>query len=233
MCGRYRLSRHAEVLAIYYAEYEGLDWNARFNIAPTQSVPVIRQDAHAAIRRASFMRWGLIPSWAKDKSVGTGMINARAETAADKPAFKEALLSRRCLIPADGFYEWKTDGKVKRPYCFEMCERQPFAFAGLWDCWRSSNGTSLETCTILTTTPNRLLADIHDRMPAILSPANYDSWLSAELRDTRAVMEMVKPFDAETMRRYPVSERVNSTANDDAECSKPIELTPPAQAALF
>ena len=120
MCGRYRLSRRAEVLAIYAAEYEGVDWDARYNIAPTQNVPVIRQDAKEPIRRASLIRWGLIPSWAKDVTIGARMINARAETAAEKPAFREALECRRCLIPADGFYEWKRNGKSKQPYCFEL-----------------------------------------------------------------------------------------------------------------
>jgi putative SOS response-associated peptidase YedK len=233
MCGRYRLSRHAEVLAIYYAEYEGLDWDARYNIAPTQNVPVIRQDTKQPIRRASFMRWGLIPSWANDASLGARMINARAETVDTKPAFKESLEQRRCLIPADGFYEWKRNGTNKQPYCFELAEREPFAFAGLWDCWRAPDGTPLETCTILTTTPNQLLADVHDRMPVILSPANYDLWLDPGFRDTATTTHMLKPFDAELMRRYVVSERINNTANDDPECSQPIGPTQPAQAALF
>jgi putative SOS response-associated peptidase YedK len=127
MCGRYRLSRRAEVLATYYAEYEGVDWDARYNIAPTQTVPVIRQDPRQTVRRASLMRWGLIPSWAKDPTIGTRMINARAETAAEKPAFKEPLERRRCLIPADGFYEWKRNGKIKQPYCFELLGREPSA----------------------------------------------------------------------------------------------------------
>lgn len=168
MCGRYRLSRRAEIFASYfYAEYEGMDWDARYNIAPTQSVPVIRQDAKDLVRRASLMRWGLVPSWAKDAASGAGMINARSETAAEKPAFKELLQRRRCLIPADGFYEWSKTGKSKQPFCFEMIEREPFAFAGLWDSWQTPEGTALETCTILTTTPNRLLTDVHDRMPVI------------------------------------------------------------------
>jgi putative SOS response-associated peptidase YedK len=233
MCGRYRLSRHAEVLAIYYAEYEGVDWDAHYNIAPTQNVPVIRQDATQPVRRASLMRWGLIPSWAKDATIGARMINARAETAAEKPAFKEALERRRCLIPADGFYEWQRKGKNKQPYCFELAEREPFAFAGLWDRWRASDGSSLETCSILTTTANQLLADIHDRMPVILSPTEYDLWLDPGFRDVAATTEMLKPFDAKLMRRYPVSERVNSVANDDPECSQPIEMLPPPQAELF
>jgi putative SOS response-associated peptidase YedK len=233
MCGRYRLSRRAEILAVYYAEYEGLDWDARYNIAPTQSVPVIRQDAKEPVRRASLMRWGLIPSWAKDAAIGGRMINARAETAPEKPAFKDSLQRRRCLIPADGFYEWQRTGKNKQAFCFELVDRQPFAFAGLWDCWRGPHQAVLETCTILTTTPNRLLTDVHDRMPVILPPDSYDLWLDPGFRDTAAAVEMLTPFDAMLMRRYPVSERVNNVANDGPECSEPVEAVPPKQATLF
>jgi putative SOS response-associated peptidase YedK len=234
ICGRYRLSRRAEVLATYYAECEGVDWDARYNIAPTQIVPVIRHDPRQAVRRVSLMRWGLIPSWAKDTTIGVRMINAQAETAAEKPAFKEPLERRRCLIPADGFYESKRSGKSKQPYCFEVADREPFAFAGLWDRWQAQDGPSVETCTILTTTPNPLLlADIHDRMPVILALESYDLWLDPGFRDVVAATDMLKPFDAKRMRRYPVSDRVNSVANDDRECSSPTELRPPPQGILF
>jgi len=234
MCGRYRLSRRAEILASYfYAEYEGMDWEPRYNIAPTQTVPVIRQDPREPVRRASLMRWGLVPNWAKDATVGPRMINARAETAAEKPAFKELLQRRRCLIPADGFYEWQKTGKSKQPYCFEMVEREPFAFAGLWDSWRTPDGATLETCTILTTTPNQLLADMHDRMPVILPSASYDLWLDPGFRDLAATTEMLKPYDAGQMRRYTVSAWVNNVANDDRQCSEPIEVSRALQARLF
>jgi putative SOS response-associated peptidase YedK len=233
MCGRYRISRRAEILAAYEAEYAGVNWDARYNIAPTQLVPVIRQDPNEPIRRASMMRWGLVPSWAKDVSVGARMINARAETAAEKPAFRDALQGRRCLIPADGFYEWKRNGRDKQPYCFEMLGREPFALAGLWDCWRAPDGTALETCTILTTTPNQLLADIHDRMPALLPPETYDLWLDPGFRDLGATTNMLRPFDATLMRRFPVSERVNSVSNDGPDCSEPITSLPATQATLF
>jgi putative SOS response-associated peptidase YedK len=234
MCGRYRLSRRAEILASYfYAQYDGMDWEARYNIAPTQTVPVIRQDLNTPVRRASFMRWGLVPSWARAVSVGASMINARSETAREKPAFKELLQRRRCLIPADAFYEWKKVGKSKQPFCFEMTKREPFAFAGLWDSWRTPEGTALETCTILTTTPNRLLAEVHDRMPVILPAASYDLWLDPGFREVAAVSEMLRPFDTDLMRRYPVSECVNSVANDGPECSTAIESQPAIQAGLF
>ncbi len=217
----------------YEAEYAGVDWDARYNIAPTQAVPVVRQDPKEPVRRASLMRWGLVPYWAKDVNIGSRMINARAETAADKPAFREALDRRRCLIPADGFYEWKRNGKSKQPYCFELADREPFAFAGLWDCWLAPDGASLETCTILTTTPNQLLADIHDRMPTILPRDRYDLWLDPGLQDLAAAAEILKPFNAALMRCYPVSERVNNVANDGPDCSEPITPLPAAQATLF
>jgi putative SOS response-associated peptidase YedK len=232
MCGRYRLSRRAEILAAYDAEYEGVDWDARYNIAPTQNVPVIRQDAKEPIRRASLMRWGLVPHWAKDPTIGARMINARAETAAERSAFRESLGRRRCLIPADAFYEWKRNGRSKQPYCFELAGRKPFAFAGLWDQWRAPDGTSLETCTILTTTPNLILADIHDRMPVILPPASYELWLDPGFRDLETATAMLRPFNTNVMRCYPVSGHVNSVANDGPECSELIE-SPPAQAGLF
>jgi putative SOS response-associated peptidase YedK len=161
------------------------------------------------------------------------MINARAETAAEKPAFREPLERRRCLIPADGFYEWKWTGKSEQPYCFELLDREPFAFAGLWDRWRAPDGILLETCTIITTTANQLLADVHDRMPVLLSLENYDLWLDPGFRGVSAAAEILRPFDAKLMRRYPISERVNNVANDDLECSVPIKPLPPAQAGLF
>ena len=161
------------------------------------------------------------------------MINARSETAAEKPAFKESLQRRRCLILADGFYEWPRRVKAKQAFYFGLQDDSLFAFAGLWDRWRGSDGTTLETCTILTTTPNQLLADVHDRMPVILPSTSYDLWLDPGFRDLAETTDMLRPFDAARMQRYPVGERVNSVANDGPECSEPIELSPPAQAGLF
>jgi putative SOS response-associated peptidase YedK len=181
------------------------------------------------------MRWGLVPSWAKDPSTGYKTINARAETVATTAWFREPFKSQRCLIPADGFYEWVRNGKTKQPYCFEVNDGELFAFAGLWDRWRNPQGDVVESCTILTTTPNSLLADIHDRMPVILNPDHYDLWLDPAFRNTASVSEMLKPFDATIMRRYPVSARVNHVQNnDDADCAKPLEFQPsPAQSLLF
>jgi putative SOS response-associated peptidase YedK len=199
------------------------DWVPRYNIAPTQPVPVIRQHPKEPLRKLSLMRWGLIPSWAKDSSGAASMINARAETAATKPAFRDAIKSRRCLIPADGFYEWLRTGKTKQPYCFEVNEGELFAFAGLWEGWKDP---------ILTTTPNPVTAAVHDRMPVILDPDAYDLWLDPGMNDVDAASELLKPLDARLMRGYPVSTRINSVANDDEECFRPVESMP-AQHQLF
>jgi len=170
------------------------------------------------------MRWGLIPSWPKDASGAARMINARSETAGTKPAFRDALKSRRCLIPADGFYEWKRDGKTKQPYCFEVGESDLFAFAGLWDRWKDPSGNWIKTCSILTTTPNTLTAVVHDRMPVILDRGGYDLWLDPGMRDAGAAYDLLKPYDARLNPCYPVSTRINSVMNDDEECSRLVQL---------
>ncbi len=214
------------------ADFDDLDWEPRYNIAPTQSVPVIRRDNHVPTLQASLMRWGLIPSWAIEPTIGARMINARSETAATKPSFREPLRRSRCLIPADGFYEWKREGKRKQPFCFEVDGGAVFAFAGLWDRWRDPDGHAVETCTILTTTPNELLADVHDRMPVILAPGHYGPWLDPSMQDVAIAVSLLKPFDSCLMKRFAVSTRVNLVANDDAECSAPVAL-PAATATLF
>jgi putative SOS response-associated peptidase YedK len=233
MCGRYRLSRRKEALAEHFgADVEDLAWEPRYNIAPTQPVPVIRRNGRGTSLRASLMRWGLIPSWAKDPTIGARTINARSETAASKPSFREPLEKRRCLVPADGFYEWQRRGKGKQPYCFEVGDGGIFAFAGLWDRWRGQAGQAVESCTILTTMPNELLADVHRRMPVILAPAHYGPWLDPSMQDVAVAVGLLGPFDSKLMRRYPVSARVNLVANDDPECSTPVAL-PAATATLF
>jgi putative SOS response-associated peptidase YedK len=161
------------------------------------------------------------------------MINARSETAAMLPAFRDAMKYRRCLVPADAFYEWKRQGGTKQPYCFEVNEGQLFAFAGLWEGWKDANGTWVKTCTILTTTPNSVASVVHDRMPVILDPADYDVWLDPGMKDSVGVSELLRPFDPSAMRCYPVSNRVNNVQNDDAVCSLPIALEAPPQQSLF
>jgi putative SOS response-associated peptidase YedK len=233
MCGRYRLSRRKQVVEEYFdAASDEPDWNSRYNIAPTQCVPVIRQSPKEPGRELPLMRWGLIPSWAKDSSAAASMINARSETASTKPAFRDALRSRRCLIPADGFYEWMRSGKDRQPHCFEVNDGQLFAFAGLWDRWKDATGKSVETCSILTTTPNAVTAPVHDRMPVILDPDGYELWLDPGMKDVGAASELLKPCDARLLRCFPVSTRINHAANDDEECSRPVESAP-TQNRLF
>ena len=233
MCGRYRLSRRKQLVDEYFGSISGEEeWNPRYNVAPTQTVPVIRQNPKEPVRELSLMRWGLVPSWAKDSSVAAMMINARSETASTKLAFRDALKSRRCLIPADAFYEWQKTGKAKQPYCFEVDEGELFAFAGIWDRWKDPSGNALETCSILTTSPNAVTSPVHDRMPVILDPDSYDLWLDPGMKDVSAVSELLKPCDARLMRCYTISTRINYVANDDEECSAPVELAQ-TQARLF
>jgi putative SOS response-associated peptidase YedK len=225
MCGRYRLSRRKQLVEEYFdTESDESEWTPRYNIAPSQPVPVIRQNPKEPRRELSLMRWGLIPSWASDSSGAARMINARSETAGTKPAFRDPLTNRRCLIPADGFYEWQRTGKVKQPYCFEVNDGELFAFAGIWDRWTDQNRNTVETCSILTTSSNAVTSAVHDRMPVILDPDSYDIWLDPGMRDVTTASELLKPYDAHLMRCYPISTRINHVANDDDECSAPVEL---------
>jgi len=208
------------------------DWNPRYNIAPTQAVPVTRQHPKEPRRVFSLMRWGLIPSSAKDASGAARMINARSETAHLLPTFREPMQFRRCLIPADGFYEWKKTPTVKQPFCFEVGEGELFAFAGLWEGWRDPSGQWIKSCSILTTAPNALTSQVHDRMPVILSKDGYELWLDPGVTDVAVLSDLLKPFDARDMRSYPVSSRINQVANDDPACSLPTEIAE-AQNRLF
>jgi putative SOS response-associated peptidase YedK len=197
------------------------------------AILVIRQHREEANRVLSLMRWGLIPSWAKDTTGSAGLINARSETAAEKPAFRDPMKFRRCLVPADGFYGWSRKGTSKQPFCFEVNDGELFAFAGVWDRWRGPTGQWIKSCSILTTTPNALTSALHDRMPVILQSGDYDLWLDPGMTDVEAVSHLLKPFDARVMRFYPVSSRVNRVQNDDAECAEPVELKAPPQGHLF
>lgn len=233
MCGRYRLSRRKQILEERFGAEGEDDWSPRYNIAPTQMVPVVRQHPKEPRRDLSQLRWGLIPSWSKDASGAARAINARTETVATLPAFRDSFRSRRCLIPADGFYEWQKRGSAKQPYCFEVDDGELFAFAGIWDRWKDPDGQWIRSCSILTTTPNAVTSPVHDRMPVILDADNYELWLDPGMTDTAAALEMVRPFDARRMRSYPVSGRVNQVQNDDAECSTPATLPITPQGELF
>jgi len=233
MCGRYRLSRRKQILAEHFdANPFDDDWEPRYNIAPTQPVPVIRQHAKEPERLLSLMRWGLIPSWAKDTSGSASMINARSETAATKPAFRDPMKFRRCLVLADAFYEWRRTGTAKQAFCFEVNEGEMFAFAGLWDGWKDPNGQWIKSCSILTTTPNAVTSPVHDRMPVILRRDDYDVWLDPGMTNVDAICDLLKPHDACKMRCYPVSSRINQVANDDEACAAPVEIAE-AQPGLF
>lgn len=222
MCGRFTLTAPASVVQDLFEvqRLPGLD--ARYNIAPTQDVLAIRDDEDGA-REALLMRWGLIPHWAEDKSIGSRLINARAETAADKPAFRHSFENRRCLIAADGFIEWKRQGKQKQPFWMQLADGGPFGFAGLWTRWRDEEADAwLQSCTILTTSPNELVAPVHNRMPVIVAPKDHATWLSSET-SLDALDGLLGPFPAEQMKSTAVSTRVNSVANDDEACLQPTQ----------
>jgi putative SOS response-associated peptidase YedK len=218
MCGRYRLSSTEEEVVEFFEAEPTEELRPRYNIAPSQPVPVIRQAG--AGRAIGMVRWGLVPFWSKGPSFGSSLINGRSETVLDKPSFREPFAQRRCLVPADGFYEWKKAGQRKQPFHFGMKDESLFAFAGLWDRWESPEGRILESCTILTTTPNELLQDIHDRMPVILHPNYYETWLGAPPAGSRRLTELLVPFEADLMTRYEVSSMVNSPRNDTPACAE-------------
>jgi putative SOS response-associated peptidase YedK len=222
MCGRYtQLRSWPELVELYNITRVGPPPNlpARYNVAPTQNVPIVRRPEDAGGRELVLARWGLIPFWAKDAKIGTRTINARAETVAEKPSFREAFKRRRCLVVADGFYEWqKRTGGQKQPYFISVASEAPFAFAGLWETWNDPEGGRVESCTIIVTEANEALRPIHDRMPVILRPDGFDPWLDAAPGDARA---MLQPF-AGDMTLYPVSTRVNNVRNDDAGCMERI-----------
>ncbi len=232
MCGRYSITTAPEALRALFA-FEGLPNLApRFNVAPTQSVPVVRREEDGS-RQLAQLRWGLVPFWAKDLSIGAKMINARSETVAEKPAFRQAFAKRRCLVPADGFYEWqpgKSKKGPKQPFRIEFEGRQPFAFAGLWESWGSrSEGARIESVTIVTADANETLRPLHHRMPVILNPGSFQSWLAPESR-SEDLLALLKPYPDQggsygDLSFYEVSTRLNKATNDDASLLEPLEAT--------
>jgi putative SOS response-associated peptidase YedK len=220
MCGRFTLRTSATVIADQFAVFEVPPFTARFNIAPTQSVPAIRLEPERPEPRRElvWLRWGLIPGWAQDASIGSRLINARAETVASKPAFRAALRRRRCLLVADGFYEWQAAGRSKQAYFIHFHDDRPFAFAGLWEAWESPQHAAIETCTLLTTDANELIRPIHDRMPVILPPEAYRSWLDPAIQDPRQLMPLMASYPSDPMEAYPVGSLVNSPAHDTPQC---------------
>ena len=222
MCGRFTLSTPAQTLQQIFDLRETPDLPPRYNIAPSEAIATIRLAEPAAERTLDLLRWGLVPPWAKDLDGGASLINARAETAASKPAFRAAFRRRRCLIPADGFYEWQRGVRGgKQPFYIRMRDGQPFAFAGLWEQWDGPQGKALDTCTILTTEPNALLRPIHDRMPVILDPRDWALWLDPGVQDPARLQPLLRPYPAEQMLAFPVGQLVNHPANDREECIAP------------
>lgn len=215
MCGRFVLTADAEQIQLAFQLSSAPEPHApRFNIAPSQPIAVITNDDPRAL---TFHRWGLIPSWAKDPVIGNKLINARSETADEKPSFRSAFKRRRCLIPTDGFFEWKKQGSSKLPMFIHMNDHHLFAFAGLWEVWYGPEGEEIRTATILTTEPNPLMSEIHNRMPVILPPDAYDLWLTPGEASTEKLKQLMKPFDAQAMAAYPVSTFVNKPMNDTPE----------------
>lgn len=229
MCNRFRSTRSERYLAERFQAWNEIGHQPRFNVAPTQPVLTVRKEA--GVRRMSLMRWGLVPSWASGMSAGN--FNARSETVTTTPSFRDPIHSKRCLIPADGFYEWQKMGAISQPYCFEVGEGDLFAFAGLWDAWKDPAGQTIETCTILTTTANSLIADLHDRMPVILPPAKYDLWLNTDPQNLDGALAALNPYDPNVMRRYPVSTKLNNAQNDGPDSARRIEIEVPSQQQLF
>ncbi len=224
MCGRFalRCSSHQLVDQFLLASNPDLSLKPRFNIAPTQPIMALRRQAGSPNRELASFHWGLIPSWAKDPAIGNRMINARSETVAEKPSFREAFKSRRCLVLTDGYYEWQKRGSRKQPYFFHCHDTQPIAFAGLWDRWQApQSGDSKETATILTTAANEQIEPFHHRMPVIMEPGNYDRWLDPELTDQSVLEPLLATQPPETLVIDPVSTLVNSPRNDDSRCLEP------------
>jgi len=225
MCGRFTFNLPPELLAEIFGLAEFPSVVPRFNVAPTQPIPVIRQYADAR-NHFDLLRWGLVPSWAKDLAVGSRMINARSETITEKPAFRQAIRYRRCLILASGFYEWQQEGKAKQPWLIRLKGGLPMVFAGIWDTWKSAEAGVVETCSILTTGSNPLIEPLHDRMPVVLSPAEYATWLDRQVTDPASLQHKFQPYPADLMEMYPVSPLVNNVRNDSAHLIDPVVGTP-------
>jgi len=222
MCGRFAVTVSASIIASHFNVAESIEFFPTYNITPSQQIPVIAfKDGH---RILSFMRWGLIPQWAKDEKIGYRMFNARSETVFGKAAFCAAVKSRRCLIPASGFFEWKKTGKHNQPFYVTVRHRELFSFAGLWESWRKSADETITSCSILTTRANDLVARIHDRMPVIIAPEEYDKWIMAGA-GADELKQLLQPFSARAMEAYPVSQAVNNPRHTGVDCIAPLRDT--------
>ena len=219
MCGRFMISKKVdEITERFNVEVEIDKYKPVYNAAPTRQLPVITNQLP---EKLGFFSWGLVPFWAKDPKTGNKMINARAETLLEKPAFRNLLKNKRCLVVSDGFYEWKKTEQGKIPHCIRRKDNALFAFAGLWDQWKDAEGKILQTFTIITCAPNSLMAPIHNHMPVILSPEEENAWLDTALK-TEELLPLLNPFESEIMQAYEVSDMVNSPRNDLKEISEPL-----------
>lgn len=234
MCGRFTLHHSTQEVAERFAAQQVLfPLENRYNIAPGQAIPVIANSTLAGARWMEAMKWGLVPFWAKDPEIGNRLINARAETIAEKPAYKQALKRRRCIVPSDGFYEWQAQSAGPRlPHHIRLQDGELFGFAALWEEWEAPDSSPLRTCTIITVAPNEIMAPIHNRMPAILRRKDEDAWLDPQLKETEAIVAMLQAYPAKEMQAFPVSRRVNAPQNDDESCLEPA-LEEKEQGCLF
>ncbi len=223
MCGRFALVTEKKILDMLFEldYYPAIEFKPRFNIAPAQQVPVVRLSAAEGKRELALLKWGLVPFWSRDETIGNRMINARAETARYKPAFRDAYKKRRLLIPASGFYEWKSETGGKQPYFITAKNGDLISLAGLWERWDREAGRPLETFTILTTEPNSLVAELHDRMPVIIPPQSFNDWLSPLTGEGR-LQQLLKPYPGEHLTCYPVSRLVNKPSNDSPQLIEPL-----------
>ncbi|WP_017318816.1 SOS response-associated peptidase [Mastigocladopsis repens] len=222
MCGRFTLSQTPEAISQTFQIEKVPDLEPQYNIAPTQMVTAVLCNPESAHREFQKLRWGLIPSWAKDPGMGAKLFNARAETVAEKPAFRSAFKRRRCLVVADGFYEWQHQEGKKQPFYFCLQNGKPFGFAGLWEQWQSPAGEEIASCTILTTQANELLQPIHERMPVILQQQDYDVWLDPQVQTPERLQQLLYPYPSEAMTAYPVSTVVNSPKHNSPDCIQPV-----------
>jgi putative SOS response-associated peptidase YedK len=206
-------------LAEFFELFRGTEsWSPRYNIAPTQVVACVRREPADCERHLAMLRWGLIPSWAKDAKLGASLINARGETVATKPSFRSAFRKRRCLIPADGYFEWQPIGKLKQPFWIRRQDERPFAFAGLWEAWHSPEGPLVESCSIITTEATGSLAKLHNRRPVFLDPKDYDRWLDPQFQDAESLQEFLVPHPVDDLLWSAVNPIVNNARNQGPEC---------------
>ena len=223
MCGRFALGLPSRSLAEHFQLDIFPEFEPRYNIAPTRNVATIAVEKSG--REMRMRHWGLIPHWAKDNKIGSRLINARSETAGKKPSFRYAFRHRRCLIPSTGFYEWKRTDRAKQPFFIRMLDEKIFAFAGLWERREGQEEEAIESCTILTTSANDIMRPIHERMPVILNPEDYDIWLDPANINTSSLEQFLKPFPSDMMKQYPVDAYVNNPQNDDPKCIEPLEIS--------